>query len=66
MGPNGKTVPIAPTAAPGSEFWIQPRKDRPHWNEFLGFVRGRRDDDRKRQVFYITDDGPEVTVEENE
>ena len=40
---NGKTVPIyftdpeadAPTSAPGSEVLIQPRIDRPHWNEVL-------------------------------
>ena len=42
-GQNGKTVPIyftdpeadAPTPSPGSEVWIQPSIDRPHWNDVL-------------------------------
>ena len=62
-GQSGKTVPTyftdpevdAPTIVPGSEIWTQPSMDRPHWNDILdalqedvGFLRGRRDDDRTR------------------
>ena len=86
-GQNGKTVPIyftdpeadAPTPAPGSEIWIQPSMDRPHWNEVLdasqedvelcedGETTITRDGAIAIPgVFCISDDGHETTVEENE
>ena len=69
----------APTTAPGSEVWIQPSIDRPHWNEVLDALQEDVDfcEDGETTiardgaiaipgVFYITDDGQEATVEDNE
>ena len=86
-GQNGKAVPIyftepevdAPTTALGSEVWIQPSIDRPHWNEVLDasqedvdFCEGGETTIARDGAlaipgdFYITDGDQERTVEENE
>ena len=85
-GQSGKTVPTyftdpevdAPTIAPGSDVWTQPRMDRPHWNEILDALQEDVDfcEDGETTiardgaiaipgVFYITDDGQEA-IDENE
>ena len=64
-GQNGKTVPIyftdpeadAPTPAPGSEAWIQPSIDRPHWNEVLDALR-RRSHATERSPFLLFSTSP--------
>ena len=63
----------------GSEVWMQPSIDRPHWNEALDALQEDVDfcEDGETTiardgaiaipgVFNITDDGQEATVEENE
>ena len=60
-GQNGKTVPAAPTATPGSEFWIQPSIDRPHWNEVLAHIE--KVDTRATRADHFDPDGwqlPEI------
>ena len=68
------------TTAPRSEVWVQPSVDRPHWDEVLNASQEDvdlcEDGETKTiardgatatpRVFYITDDGQETTVEENE
>ena len=80
-GPNGKTVPIYYTDldADASEAWKQPGIDQPHWNEVIDALQEDavfcEDGETTTAhdgaiaipgVFYITDDGPEATVEEDE